>query len=166
MTRLDIHAAAALVVAFAVQLAALLADRMSAAAAAGAVVLALSTVVFVTQVARAPVAAAARDDAAAADERDRLLRKRSRASVLLDHADGTAGEWDRHVRPVLAREFLLALGSTHRDDPEAASRVGRDFFGERSWRWVDPAGAEPGTAQRPGPGRATFVTIVERLGEL
>ncbi|WP_063042319.1 hypothetical protein [Nocardia pseudovaccinii] len=94
-----------------------------------------------------------------------VTRWRARTSVLLQYADGSRGEWDRQVRPLLAREFLLAIGSPE-PGGNALSEAGRDFFGPELWRWVDPSAAMVTADSVPGPGRATLGEILERMTRL
>ncbi|MBB5912218.1 hypothetical protein BJY24_001085 [Nocardia transvalensis] len=131
--------------------------------AAGAGILTL-TVVALGRFRPGPLANGS-DPAADPPEPDRFLRWRARATVLLEYADGSRAEWDRHVRPILAREFQLAVG--HRETGGgAAPEIGRDFFGARLWPWVDPGAVAPAGTTEPGPGGGVFLEILERLERL
>ncbi|MBF6082346.1 hypothetical protein IU485_13355 [Nocardia cyriacigeorgica] len=92
-----------------------------------------------------------------------LDRWQARAAMLVDNAEGSAADWDRRIRPYLAREFHLCLG--HRATMTAVERaeLGRTHFGPQLWQWIDPGQAARSGA---GPGRETFTAIVERMGRL
>ncbi|MBF6321350.1 hypothetical protein [Nocardia cyriacigeorgica] len=93
-----------------------------------------------------------------------LVRWQARAAMLVDHADGSAADWDRRIRPYLAREFHLCLGHRATMTADERAELGRAHFGPQLWHWIDP-----GQAARSGdqaPGRETFTAIVERLGRL
>ena len=47
-------------------------------------------------------------------------------------------DWDRRLRPMLARQFELASGQRKAKDPRAFHATGRMLFGEQLWQWVDP----------------------------
>ncbi|MFF0494422.1 hypothetical protein ACFYTQ_35855 [Nocardia sp. NPDC004068] len=89
----------------------------------------------------------------------------ARVATLAARADGTRGDWDRHVRPLVSREFELTLGVHAGDRSAAAREIGTGYFGSELWRWVDPANvAGPhGDRDAPGPGRDTLCRIMDRL---
>lgn len=89
-----------------------------------------------------------------------LQRWRSQTETLVHWADSGRGEWDRHLRPKLAREFLLA---TRQKETVALQDTGRMVFGEELWPWVDPENAQFHRRDEPGPGRATLDEILRRL---
>lgn len=93
-----------------------------------------------------------------------LSRWQARAAMLADNADGSATDWDRRIRPYLAREFQLCLG--HRAPGNAAERaeLGMAHFGPQLWPWIDPG--QTCRTGETGPGRETFTAIVERMGRL
>ena len=70
------------------------------------------------------------------DAAESLQRWKSRTESSIQWADATRADWDRHLRPRLAREFVLA---TRQRDPAALAATGRIVFGEDLWRWVDPS---------------------------
>ena len=88
-----------------------------------------------------------------------LQRWKSQTEELIRWADGTRGEWDRHLRPKLARDFLIA---TKQKEPAAVSGAGRLVFGDL-WQWVDPQNVSPARRGDPGPGRDTLDEILRRL---
>lgn len=100
--------------------------------------------------------------------RDAQVRVRFADSVL-DHAEalvtwaeGTRRDWDRHVRPVLARVVEDRYGGGRGD---GAHEISAALFGERLWPLVDPAAAFTDDLGAPGPGRAALVKILDTLEE-
>lgn len=89
-----------------------------------------------------------------------LRRWRAQTEAWLIWADSTRTDWDRHVRPRLAREFVMATGQR---DTDAQRDTGRMVFGEDLWRWVDPRNVTPVGRDEPGPGRAALEEILRRL---
>ena len=108
----------------------------------------------------AGVRGAAQDEATTDPALESLYRWKSQTEALLQWADATRGEWDRYLRPKLARDFLQA---TRQKEPAAVAAAGRLLFGEDLWQWVDPQNVSPARRNDPGPGRATLDTILERL---
>ncbi len=108
----------------------------------------------------AGVRAAAQDEATTDPALEPLYRWKSQTEALLQWADATRGEWDRYLRPKLARDFLQA---TRQKEPAAVAAAGRLLFGEDLWQWVDPQNVSPARRNDPAPGRATLDTILERL---
>lgn len=89
-----------------------------------------------------------------------LYRWKAQTESMLQWADSTRGEWDRYLRPKLARDFLQA---TRQKDPAAVKAAGRLLFGDDLWQWVDPDNVSPARREEPAPGRATLETILVRL---
>lgn len=89
-----------------------------------------------------------------------LYRWKAQTESLLQWSDTTRGDWDRYLRPKLARDFLQA---TRQKEPAAVAAAGRLLFGEDLWQWVDPHNVSSARRNDPGPGRATLDTILERL---
>jgi hypothetical protein len=89
-----------------------------------------------------------------------LYRWKAQTDSLLQWSDTTRGDWDRYLRPKLARDFLQA---TRQKEPAAVAAAGRLLFGEDLWQWVDPQNVSSARRNDPGPGRATLDTILERL---
>ncbi|MGW0246345.1 hypothetical protein ACWDYH_06850 [Nocardia goodfellowii] len=157
---LDRTVAAALVLVCGAQIAALaLARQAVLPVAAAALALLVVAVVAVARSSSAPESADVEREPA-----DTLPRWRSRVALLLDYAEGTQAEWDRHIRPFLAREFQLALGHYGTNEAEATEAAGSAYFGPELWEWVRPHAISD--AAEPGPGRAVFVAAVERLERL
>lgn len=86
----------------------------------------------------------------------------SSAKVTVGWAAGTRADWDRHVRPVLAREFDDIVGG-RRSGAGDRQATGLLMFGPELWRLVDPADRFTTGLERPGPGRAALNRILEKL---
>lgn len=108
--------------------------------------------------------AAARHAAAASppanDPMESLLRWKAQTEDLIKWADGTRADWDRYLRPKLARDFLLA---TKQKEPAAVASTGRILFGDELWQWVDPHNVASGRRDEPAPGRDALDQILRRL---
>jgi hypothetical protein len=87
----------------------------------------------------------------------------TRTETLIRWADSSQAEWDRHLRPRLAREFMTATGQRPGRDSVAMQVTGRMVFGDELWQWVDPSNVVREKARHPGPGRAALYEILERL---
>jgi hypothetical protein len=106
------------------------------------------------------------DETAADDAGAAMRRWLTRTETLLSWADSTRADWDRRLRPMLARQFELAAGQRKAKDPRAFDATGRMLFGEQLWQWVDPENISRTGAQEPGPGRGTLNDILQRLERL
>lgn len=95
-----------------------------------------------------------------------LARWQSETEILISRADSTRSQWDRHLRPRLAREFAAASGQRLVGDLSAFQATGRMLFGERLWQWVDPNNVASARDDGPGPGRAVLAEILKRLEQL
>lgn len=84
------------------------------------------------------------------------------AELLVAWASGTEQDWDRHVRPILAREFEDRVGD-RRCGSGARAATGELLFGPRLWALIDPTNRFTGRTGKPGPGRAALEEILERL---
>uniref|UniRef100_UPI002453CD4E hypothetical protein n=1 Tax=Nocardia cyriacigeorgica TaxID=135487 RepID=UPI002453CD4E len=71
-----------------------------------------------------------------------LHRWHARAQMLAERADGTRADWDRYLRPLLAKEFELSAGVRVAKNRKAIEAAGIHQFGPELWRWVDPANSE------------------------
>ena len=87
----------------------------------------------------------------------------SRTESMIRWADSSRADWDRHLRPRLAREFMLATGQRMGRDPAALEATGRIVFGDELWQWVDPSNVARTGRREPGPGRGALNEILERL---
>lgn len=92
-----------------------------------------------------------------------LARWRARAQMLAGRADGTRADWDRYLRPLLAKEFELSSGHRIAKNRKATEAAGQLQFGPELWRWVDPANSAPRDQTTRAPGRAALDEILRRL---
>lgn len=83
------------------------------------------------------------------------------AQVTVSWAAGSRSDWDRHVRPVIAREFDDIVGG--RRSATDRDATGQLMFGPELWPLVDPSRHCPGSPDRPGPGRAALSRILDRM---
>ncbi len=105
-------------------------------------------------------------DAAAGDPGESLRRWLDRTETLIAWSESSRSDWDRRLRPVLARQFELAAGQRKTKDPRAFNATGRMLFGEQLWQWVDPENVARAGGHEPGPGRDTLNDILQRLEQL
>jgi hypothetical protein len=104
---------------------------------------------------------------AATDELGKPLRDwLSRTETLIRWSDSTRADWDRHLRPILARRFEMTTGQKQSKDPAAFHATGRMLFGPQLWAWVDPNNVAQSGGHEPGPGRATLEEILQRLEQV
>jgi hypothetical protein len=106
-----------------------------------------------------------------AEERDRgpeeaLQRWLARTETLIRWADRSRGDWDRHLRPLLAREFQTVTGHREGEDRSAMDATGRMTFGAELWPWVDPFAVSHTDRDQPAPGRAALEAILQRLARM
>jgi len=94
------------------------------------------------------------------DAQESLQRWKAQTETMIRWADAGRAEWDRHLRPKLAREFLMA---TRQKEPASVAAVGRIVFGDELWQWVDPHNVPTAGRDEPGPGRAALDEILRRL---
>ena len=94
------------------------------------------------------------------DAMEPLLRWKAQTEELIRWADCTRGDWDRHLRPKLARDFLVA---TKQKESAAVASTGRLLFGDQLWQWVDPQNVSAARRDEPGPGREALDEILKRL---
>ncbi|OBI74328.1 hypothetical protein [Mycobacterium sp. E740] len=97
------------------------------------------------------------------DAAESLRRWRSRTETLISRSEATRTDWDRHLRPMLARQFELATGQRRTRNRAAYHATGEMLFGPELWQWVNPENVEKGRVEKPGPGRATLDEILQRL---
>jgi hypothetical protein len=90
----------------------------------------------------------------------------SRTQTLIHRSESTRADWDRHLRPMLARRFTIATGQKQAKDRAAFDATGRTLFGTELWAWVNPNNVAQSGAREPGPGRATLQEILERLEQV
>lgn len=90
----------------------------------------------------------------------------SRTETLIHRSESTRVDWDRHLRPMLARRFAITTGQSQAKDPAAFDATGRMLFGPQLWAWVNPNNVAHSGVHEPGPGRATLAEILERLEQV
>ncbi|MBA0048496.1 hypothetical protein [Mycobacterium sp. NPDC050853] len=95
-----------------------------------------------------------------------LQRWLARAEARISWAERTRGDWDRHLRPLIAADFQTAAGQRQSKDRAALAATGRMTFGPELWLWVDPNGASYADRADPAPGRAVLQSILERLEQM
>jgi hypothetical protein len=95
-----------------------------------------------------------------------LQRWLARAEARISWAERTRGDWDRHLRPLIAADFQTAAGQRQSKDRAALDATGRMTFGPELWLWVDPNGASHADRADPAPGRAVLQSILERLEQM
>ncbi|MBB3753787.1 hypothetical protein FHT44_006309 [Mycolicibacterium sp. BK634] len=95
-----------------------------------------------------------------------IARWVERAESQIAWSDSTRADWDRRLRPLLARQFEIATRQPRTRNPTAFATTGRILFGDDLWCWIDPDNISPTGTQERGPGRAVFVAIIERLERL
>ncbi|OSC43179.1 hypothetical protein [Mycobacterium decipiens] len=95
-----------------------------------------------------------------------LRRWLSNTETTIRWSESTRTDWDRHLRPMLARRFEIATGHRQAKDPVAFSATGRMLFGDELWQWVNPNNVTHTRDRQPGPGRAAFEQILQRLEQV
>ncbi|MBV8930199.1 MAG: hypothetical protein JO152_13845 [Mycobacteriaceae bacterium] len=113
-----------------------------------------------------------------ADDAAKSLRRwLSRTETLVSRAESTRADWDRHLRPMLARQFEMATGQKQTKDRAAFHVTGQMLFGAELWAWVDPENVAPtgrdergpvaptGRDER-GPGRGALGEILRKLEQI
>ncbi len=94
---------------------------------------------------------------------DSLRRWLSNTETTIRWSESTRADWDRHLRPMLARRFEITTGQRQTKDPAAFRAMGEMLFGPELWEWVNPNNVGHATASQPGPGRAALEEILRRL---
>jgi hypothetical protein len=105
-------------------------------------------------------------DPAADDIGDSLRRWLATTETTIRRAESTRADWDRHLRPMLARRYEIATGQKQSKDRAAYHAMGRMLFGDALWEWVDPNNITHGGDARPGPGRAALEDILRRFEQV
>jgi hypothetical protein len=99
------------------------------------------------------------------DAAESLRRWLSRTETLVSRAESTRRDWDRHLRPMLARQFELATGQRAKNHA-AFHATGTMLFGAELWAWVDPQNVSRTGESEPGPGRDALDEILRRLEQV
>lgn len=81
-------------------------------------------------------------------------------------SESTRADWDRHLRPMLARRFEIATGHRQAKDPVAFAATGRMLFGDELWEWVNLNNVTHTGDRQPGPGRAALEEILQKLEQV
>jgi hypothetical protein len=105
----------------------------------------------------------AHDDSHARDPAESLRRWLARTETLVARAETTRADWDKHLRPMLARQFELATGQRKSKDRRAFQATADMVFGAELWQWVDPDNVSRTGIAEPGPGRAVLDEVLQRL---
>ncbi|MBA8958373.1 hypothetical protein [Rhodococcus opacus] len=139
------------------------AGRYSAAVLVAGAVTAL--VLFEIRRRMAPVDVDDQPPGMEAERAEATARWMARTESLISWADGTRGDWDHHLRPLLAREFQQSTGRRQGLDAADTAAAGEVFFGDL-WQWVDPECVQRSDRAAPGPGRDVLDRILQRLEQL
>jgi hypothetical protein len=106
------------------------------------------------------------DASTARDPGETLRRWLARTENLVQRSESSRSDWDKHLRPMLARQFELASGQRKAKDPTAFQATALMVFGPELWAWVDPDNVDRSGGLEPGPGRAVLNDVLERLEQL
>jgi hypothetical protein len=105
----------------------------------------------------------ATDASQARDPAESLRRWLTRTETLVARAETTRADWDKHLRPMLARQFELATGQRKSKDARAFEATADMVFGADLWQWVDPDNVSRTGIDEPGPGRGVLDELLQRL---
>lgn len=97
---------------------------------------------------------------------DSLRRWLATTETTIRWSESTRADWDRHLRPMLARRYEIATGQRQAKDPKAFQSTGRMLFGDELWEWVNPNDISRTGDRQPGPGRAMFEEILRKLEQV
>jgi hypothetical protein len=98
---------------------------------------------------------------------DSLRRWLSTTETTIRWSESTRADWDRHLRPMLARRYAMTTGQRQSQDPAAFHATGRMLFGAELWEWVNPNNVTRRSGDRqPGPGRAVLQEILQKLEQV
>jgi hypothetical protein len=100
------------------------------------------------------------------DPAESLRRWLSRTETLISRSESTRRDWDRHLRPMLARQFAMATGQRQARNHAAFHATGSLLFGAELWAWVDPQNVSRTGGSEPGPGREALDEILRRLEQV
>ena len=104
--------------------------------------------------------------APANDPAESLRRWLSRTETLVSRSESTRRDWDRHLRPMLARQFAMATGQRQARNDATFQATGNMLFGAELWVWVDPQNVSRTGGSEPGPGREALDEILRRLEQV
>jgi hypothetical protein len=97
---------------------------------------------------------------------DSLRRWLSKTETTIRWSESTRADWDRHLRPMLARRYEMATGQRQSKDPTAYHATGCMLFGVELWEWVNPNNVTRSGDHQPGPGRAALQDILQKLEQI
>jgi hypothetical protein len=97
---------------------------------------------------------------------DSLRRWLATTETTIRWSGSSRADWDRHLRPMLARRYEIATGQRQAKDPTAFQSTGSMLFGAELWEWVNPNNVTRTGDRQPGPGRAVFEEILRRLEQV
>lgn len=97
---------------------------------------------------------------------DSLRRWLSTTETTIRWSEATRADWDRHLRPMLARRYEMTTGQRQSKDPTAFHATGRMLFGAELWEWVNPNNVRRSGDREPGPGRAALEEILLKLEQV
>lgn len=105
-------------------------------------------------------------DASSDDTDSALSRWVERTESQIAWSESTRADWDRRLRPMLARQFERAARQPRSRNPQAFDAAGRVHFGDELWKWVDPENISRRGRQEKAPGQTVLTDILERLERL
>ena len=97
---------------------------------------------------------------------DSLRRWLATTETTIRWSDSTRADWDRHLRPMLARRYEMTTGQRQSKDAAAYHASGRMLFGAELWEWVNPNNVTRTGDRQPGPGRGALEEILRRLEQV
>ncbi|OBB92053.1 hypothetical protein [Mycobacterium sp. 852002-40037_SCH5390672] len=97
---------------------------------------------------------------------DSLRRWLSTTETTIRWSESTRADWDRHLRPMLARRYEMTTGQRQSKDPAGYHATGRMLFGVELWEWVNPNNVTRSGDREPGPGRAALQDILQKLEQV
>ena len=103
------------------------------------------------------------DESEPRDPAESLRRWLARTQTMVAWSETTRSDWDKHLRPMLARQFELATGQRKIKDPKAFHATAEMVFGAELWVWVDPDNVSRTGGGEPGPGRGVLDEVLQRL---
>jgi hypothetical protein len=95
-----------------------------------------------------------------------LRRWLSATETTIRWSESTRSDWDRHLRPMLARRYEMTTGQRQAKDPAAFQSTGRMLFGDELWEWVNPNNVTRSGDRQPGPGRRALEEILQKLEQV
>lgn len=106
------------------------------------------------------------DESRPRDPAETLRRWLAKTEILIARADSNRSDWDKYLRPMLARQLELAAGHGKVKDRRAFRATALTLFGEELWPWVDPDNVLRNAHDEPGPGRAVLDDVLQRLEKI